>query len=67
MTLEQLSLDSVLYPFIGEIHSKLIEGVGSAGHVLQSGEIEEANECGEVVMTEMLVNALVEPSEEKGV
>ena len=67
MALKQSSLDPVLWPFVGEVDSELIKGVGSAEQVLWSREVEEANGCGKVVTTEALVDVFVEPSKEKRV
>ena len=67
MALEQSSLDPVLWPFVGEVDSELIEGVGLAEQVSQSREVKEANGCGKVIATEALGDVFVEPSEEKRV
>lgn len=38
-----------------------------AGHVLGHGNIEETNECGEVILAETLVDVFVQPGKEKRV
>jgi len=38
--LEQAFLDEILESFIGEVDTELVEGVGTAGHVLWSRKIE---------------------------
>ena len=61
---EQL-LDPVLETFVGKVNAKMIEGVGTAGHVLGPGNIEETNENGKVVFAEPLINMFVQPGKEK--
>ena len=67
MPFEERLLDPVLEMFVGEVDAKLIEGVGTAGHVLGPGNIEETDECGKVVLAEPLIDMLVQPGKEKGV
>jgi len=40
VVLEQAFLDEILESFVGEVDTELVEGVGTAGHVLRSREIE---------------------------
>ena len=58
-------LDPVLEMFIGKVDAKMIEGVGTAGHVLGPRNIEETDENGKVVFAEPLINMFVQPGKEK--
>ena len=59
--------DPVLEVFVDEIDAKLIQGVGTAGHVLRSGNVKETDESGEVFFVEPLVDMFVQLGKEKGV
>ena len=65
MLFEEQLLDPVLETFVGEDDAKLIEGVGTAGHVLGPWNIEETDESGKVVFAEPLINMFVQPGKEK--
>jgi hypothetical protein len=54
----------VLQMLVVTVDAELVKGIGTAGHVLWSRKVEEANECFKVVTAEMLVDILIEPSEE---
>jgi hypothetical protein len=49
MPFEERPLDPVLEAFVS-IDAKLIEGVGTAGHVLRPGNIEETNESASLLV-----------------
>ena len=67
MLFEERLLDPVLETFVGRVDAKLIEGVGTAGHVLGPGIIEETDESGKIVFAEPSVDMFVQPGKEKGV
>ena len=51
VVLEKTFLDEILESFVGEIDTELVERVGTAGHVLWSGKIEQTNESDGIVAT----------------
>jgi hypothetical protein len=63
---EERLLDPVLEAFVGKVDAKLIKGVGTARHVLGSGNIEETDEGGEAFLAQPLVDVFVQPGKEKG-
>ena len=70
LSLERGLEDPVLETLVGEVDAELIERVrpgSEAREVLESGEVEDSDEVGEVISTETFVDVLVEPGEEESV
>ena len=67
VALKQTLLDPVLEALVSKVDAELVEGVGSTGHVLWAGEVEKADEGSEVVLSQTLINVLVQPRKEERV
>jgi hypothetical protein len=65
VTLKRPSLNPVVQSLIGEVDAEVIEGIGSAGHVLGARKVEEADESGKIIAAQTLVDVLIQPSEEQ--
>jgi hypothetical protein len=67
VTLKKPPLNLVVQSLIGEVDAEVIQGVGSAGHVLGAQKVEEVNESGKIITAQTLVDVLIQPSKEQRV
>jgi hypothetical protein len=67
MALKKPPLSPVVQSLIGKIDAEVIEGVGSAGHVLGAQEVEKADESSKIITAQTLIDVLIQPSEEQRV
>jgi len=67
VALKRPPLNPVVQSIIGKVDAEVIQGVGSAGHVLGARKVEEADESGKIITAQTLVDVLIQPSEEQRV